>query len=222
VVYAPADVDWRVDVKDSPPQFAGPLPTASPTAVPTPVPTPIPSPEPGSIPWIELHFGAEAAYQAGLGVWGNSGFSPNQQYLVNNFEGIAVLYELAGKLATFGHDGYDPPEGYVGEWAKDFRPSDVNNLANKMLGTALIIQEHERVDLGLIYPPPESPVTTLLAYGLQGRLSEGGIDYILRHLPVDYLKWLDLYPNGVNPDTGEEAPAYLVYFIERYDLSEYI
>jgi hypothetical protein len=46
-VYAPADVDWQVDVKDSPPQFAGPIPTASPTPVlvggmPVASPTPVP------------------------------------------------------------------------------------------------------------------------------------------------------------------------------------
>jgi len=37
VVFAPNSVSWQVDVKDSPPQFVGSVPTPTPTATPAPL-----------------------------------------------------------------------------------------------------------------------------------------------------------------------------------------
>jgi hypothetical protein len=192
----------------------------------------------GSVPTVEDAFGPSAGYQAGLGLWGLSSYTPYQRAQLDRYRGYQSMFDVQNRLGLLGesqpgvYGGSGITQKYLGQYAQppqattamdaaDIAPmtgrEQYYKRARDLFRTTAGLTPFQQGEIGLGYDPSAGggDLKNVLRAALMGggQLSRAGINFLLERLPQDYTAYSET-PAG----SAEGGGDFLTALIDKYNL----
>ena len=188
----------------------------------------------GSVPTVEDAYGPNVGYQAGLGLWGLSSYTPYQRAQLDRYRGYQSMFDVQNRLGLLAesqpevYGGSGITQKYLGQYAQP--PQATSPLIPPMTGreqyyrrardlfrTTAGLTPFQQGEIGLSYDPSTGggDLKNVLRAALMGggQLSRAGINFLLERLPQDYTAYSET-PAG----SAEGGGDFLAALIDKYNL----